>query len=259
MKLYFATSYSPLGELKQLNEWKVSKTLSSYYVLQKIAPEKLIAGTPQGFDCFLDSGAFSALTKNTPINIDKYIEFIIRTKHLWTVYAGLDVIGDFEATAKNQAYMESKGLKPLPTFHYNSPLSELERLCQKYDYIALGGLVPLSLNRKLMQAWLDNCFAIIKKYKTKTHAFGVNAAWAWQRYPFYSVDATSWNQGMKYGRVVNVSGFNMKDVAKKSDRANFIKHKQATWQERTKINVTHFLRLEKLITQLWEKRGIKYD
>lgn len=55
-----------------------------------------------------------------------------------------------------------------------------------------------------MKAWLDNCFSIITKKKPliKIHGFGVNAFWIWERYPFYSVDATSWLMGGKFRRLI---------------------------------------------------------
>lgn len=97
---------------------------------------------------FLDSGAYSAFSRGEKIDIDEYIKFIQKYQNNIKIYAGLDVIGNYIETRKNLEYMESKGLKPLPTFHFGSPLSELERMIDKYDYIALGGLVPLSMKRK---------------------------------------------------------------------------------------------------------------
>ena len=61
-------------------------------------------------DLFLDSGAFSAWSSGTNISMDDYIDFIIENKQYITVYSNLDVIGDAEATWRNQSLMERKGL-----------------------------------------------------------------------------------------------------------------------------------------------------
>ncbi len=146
-------------------------------------------------DLFLDSGAYSAFTKNVEIDIDEYIAFIKKNKKYITTYANLDSIGNPEKTLENQIYMESKGLKPLPTFHYGTPISFLELYLQKYKYIALGGMVPVSTND--LSIWLDNIFGKYicdakGKPRVKVHGFGLTVMKLLLRYPWFSVDSTSW-------------------------------------------------------------------
>lgn len=147
-------------------------------------------------DIFLDSGAFSAFTQGVDIDIQEYIEFIKdHQKHL-TVYANLDVIGSAKGTWKNQVIMEKAGLSPLPCFHYGDDIKWLKRYLSKgYDYIALGGMVPIST--KDLRPWLDDLF---DNYLTdddgmpiiKVHGFGLTSHGLLKRYPWYSVDSTSW-------------------------------------------------------------------
>lgn len=258
MKAYFALSYSPNSEMDLVKTHNIKNVLTSYYVLSNKVKFDENKYKDVNLSLFLDSGAFTAFTKGINIELDDYIDFIKKTKKVWSVYATLDVIGDYKATQKNTEYIESKGLKPLPVFHYGSPESELKRLCEKYDYIALGGLVPLALQQKKMKKWLDYCFSIIKT-NTKVHGFGVNALWAWKRYPFYSVDATSWNQGSKYGRVQELVNGNFKDL-KKDNKVNFIKyHHEKDWRVRTTKNIDSLLKAERYATKLWESRGVKWD
>lgn len=254
MKSYFALSYSPLHELKIWSVEDLPHVLTSYHVIQdmKIDIVKQQFGKRVSF---LDSGAFSAFTKGITIDIDKYIKFIKDTDGTWEVYASLDVIGDWKKSRENTEYMESKGLNPLPVFHYGSPESELKRLIKSYDYIALGGLVPLAMQRKKMEAWLDYCFSIIKA-DCRVHGLGVNSLWAWKKYPFYSVDATSWNQGMKFGRVIEAKGLNQ--ITLKDDRALFL-NKGKDWRHRTALNIIAYNKLAKEYNKLWESRGVKWD
>ena len=121
---------------------------------------------------FLDSGAFSVFTGKKKIDINDYANFIKENRGKIEVYANLDVIGNHEDTQKNQAYLEGLGLYPLYTFHFGSPLEILREAVKKYDYIALGGLVPHSKQRKILQNWLDRCFSVIKK-DCKVHGFGL--------------------------------------------------------------------------------------
>lgn len=160
--------------------------------------------TKNNVELFLDSGAFSAFTQGVEIDIDEYIQFIKDHEDLIAVYANLDAIGDPVKTLKNQAYMESKGLSPMPCFHYGE---DEEYLCQYligYNYIALGGMVPIST--KDLIPWLDRIFSkyICDKDGMPTvqiHGFGLTSLPLMLRYPWYSVDSTSWVMTGRMGGV----------------------------------------------------------
>lgn len=144
---------------------------------------------------FLDSGAFSAWSQGAEININEYIDFIKKNKKYIDVYANLDAIGDPGKTLANQRTMEKAGLRPLPCFHYGEPIKYLKTYLKEYDYIALGGMVPIST--KDLKPWLDDLFLnhlCDKKGnpKVKIHGFGMTALSLMLRYPWWSVDSTSW-------------------------------------------------------------------
>lgn len=146
-------------------------------------------------DLFLDSGAFSAFTQGVQIDINEYIQFINEHRDVLTVYANLDVIGDPAGTLANQKIMEAAGLDPLPCFHYGEPISYLLDYINEYDYIALGGMVPISTPNLL--TWLDDIFGryICDEHgmpKVRIHGFGLTSLRLMLRYPWYSVDSTSW-------------------------------------------------------------------
>jgi len=156
-------------------------------------------------DIFLDSGAYSAHTKGITIDIQEYIKFIKENKEHLTVYANLDVIGDADATLANQKIMEEAGLHPMPTFHAGEDIKHLESyLDQKYDYIALGGMVGATSNKLL--PFLDSCFKVICDKKgmprTKIHGFGMTSFRLLRRYPWYSVDSTSWIMTSRMGSIL---------------------------------------------------------
>lgn len=156
-------------------------------------------------ELFLDSGAYSALTQGKVIDLDEYIKFIETNHDAIAVYANLDVIGDAEGTWKNQKYMEKRGLHPLPVFHAGEDLEYFYRYLGKYDYICLGGLVGGS-NQQLT-FWLDSLFEIICDTpdhlpKCKIHGFGLTALDLMLRYPWYSVDSTSWVLTGRHGAVL---------------------------------------------------------
>ena len=144
---------------------------------------------------FLDSGAFSAWTKGVEIDIDEYIAFIKEHKKLIAHYSVLDEIGNPKKTLANQKYMEKKGLSPIPCFHYNEDEKYLQLYVEEYDYISLGGMVPISTNK--LEPWLNKVWAryLIDKRgfpKVKVHGFGMTIIKLMRIYPWYSVDSVSW-------------------------------------------------------------------
>jgi hypothetical protein len=156
---------------------------------------------------FLDSGAFSAFTQGVEINIREYIVFIKEHEQYLEVYANLDVIGDAEATLKNQTIMEAAGLTPLPCFHQGSPYSYLQNYIDNYDYVALGGLAGGRYSRDEVRIHLDKCFSefICDKKgmpQLKVHGFGLTSNRFLWRYPWYSVDSTSWVLTGRLGSVL---------------------------------------------------------
>lgn len=152
---------------------------------------------------FLDSGAFSALTQNVEINIDEYIQFIKDHQDIVHVYSVLDDIEDPEKTLKNQKYMESAGLSPIPCYHYNEPIQYLRHYRDNYDYLSLGGLVGGTT--KKLKKWLNKCWMeLVDKDNMpvcKVHAFGMTSHQLMFKYPWYSVDSTAWVITARMGSV----------------------------------------------------------
>lgn len=166
-----------------------------------------------GGKVFLDSGAFSANSLGVDIDIDAYCDYIIRNRDIIRLEDGvcmasvLDGIGDPLKTWQNQVYMEQRGACPLPCFHFGEDEKYLEWYVQRYPYITIGGMVRTSA-ADVMQ-WLDR---IWERYlldgsgrpKLKVHAFGVTTISLMERYPWWSVDSSSWIQAASFGSIYTV-------------------------------------------------------
>jgi len=153
---------------------------------------------------FLDSGAFSANIRDLNIDIYKYMEFIKEHEQYLTAYANLDVIGDPEATWRNQKIMEDNGLSPLPVFHIEDGKDYLYR-CFDYPYFCLGGMAK-GFSKDQRISFMDNCFRIIcdgpdHLPKYKVHGFGMTSLKLMLRYPWWSVDSTSWVLTGRFGSI----------------------------------------------------------
>lgn len=203
MKIFFSNICSAKGLETFLNT-KID-CLENYLVFRKRGS---VTVPPFCADFFLDSGAFSAFTQGITIDTNDYGRFAKNNLTKLFVYANLDVIGNSEATWKNQLELEKFGLRPLPTFHYKSDIKWLEFYCQRYDYIALGGLVPIAGNKQLLFSWLDTCWRTIYKTNTNTkvHGFGVFNENIIKRYPWFSVDSSSLHLIARYGGIYTPQG-----------------------------------------------------
>lgn len=163
---------------------------------------------------FLDSGAFSAHSLGANITVPQYVEYIRRNRDGirrdeqcgCLMAAGLDAIGNAVQTWENQAEMEQAlGEPPIPCYHYQEDERYCEHAVENYDYMALGGLVGVPQPK--MEAWLDR---IYDRYITddqgrpriRVHGFGITSLRIMTRYPWYSVDSSSWVQVAAFGNIL---------------------------------------------------------
>lgn len=153
---------------------------------------------------FLDSGAFSADKSGEPIKLDDYIQFIHNHRNKFTVYANLDVIGDWKQTWANQRSMEAEGLTPLPVHHLEDPMECLD-WCLEYKYFALGGIAGGATTKDRIR-FFDKCWNIICDKdgfpQSKVHGFGMASPKLVFKYPWYSIDSSSWVAYGRYGLII---------------------------------------------------------
>ena len=206
---------------------------------------------------FIDSGAFSAKSLGIDIDIDVYCDYIKRNLDIIRVEDGvvmasvLDGIGDPLKTWQNQLYMEAQGAKPLPCFHFGEDERYLEWYIERYSYITIGGMVRTKAE-DVMQ-WLDR---IWNKYlvdgsgrpKIKVHAFGVTTVSLMERYPWHSVDSSSWIQATAFGSVYT-SEYGPICVSDKSPSRHEAGRHFSTFSEIEK----------QALNRLLESKGFTYD
>lgn len=170
-------------------------------------------------DLMLDSGAFSAWTRKEKINLKEYIKFVKEFEpYLWR-YINLDVIpgardevrtqAEVEESAeksyRNQQIMKDAGLRPIPVFHQGEPFSWLERLLRDGEtYIGVSPFKDIPFEDQ--SKWLDQCFTALTNSDgvpfVRTHGFGTTQTDLLLRYPFYTVDSTTWSLTPGMGQII---------------------------------------------------------
>lgn len=216
MKLYLAAMFNTsmglgtgqvwerMTEMQKLHRSKVKYLLESYHYFNS---DKMVQLVRNGHEkIFLDSGAFSAFTKGVDIDLPGYCKFIQANADIIECASVLDSVGNPLKTFENQHAMEALGANPLPCFHYGEDERYLEHYLANYEYVTLGGMVPISTPQLLL--WLDRLW---NKYlvdgagrpTNKIHGFGLTTIKLMERYPWYSVDSSSWVQISSFGNVID--------------------------------------------------------
>lgn len=233
MRLYLAGLYASNFDLqgnvfKKLTDAEkaaregVAFFLESYhYINRGSALRKL---RQDGTRVFLDSGAFSAFTKGVEVDLPKYCDYVKANLDIIETVDGvlcasvLDGIGDPLKTWQNQMAMESLGVRPLPCFHYGEDEQYLDWYIANYDYITLGGMVPISTPQLIH--WLDRLWERhltdgAGRPKLKVHGFGLTTMSLMTRYPWFSVDSSTWVQNAVNGMIF-LPGVGTLNVSSKS-------------------------------------------
>ena len=169
----------------------------------------------------IDSGAFSAWTQGEKeINLDDYIEFCLQNIDIADAVVNLDVIPghpyqkitpeEYERSAeqgwKNYEKMLAAGIpkeKLIHVFHQGENFKWLQRMVKEIPYIGLSPANDKTPEQKI--AWLDQCMEYVTDETgmplVKFHGFAVTSLSMMLRYPWYSVDSSTWALRARTGRV----------------------------------------------------------
>lgn len=168
----------------------------------------------------VDSGAFSVWVKGETIAIEDYTKYIKKYEHLIDSYIVLDQISGrpghistqaeddaaAEITFQNFKYMKKEGLDPIPVFHQGERFAWLDRYLndESCKYIAISCDKMLDAKtRRLRVSFLDQVFSRLTDERgypiVKTHGLGITSIPLMLRYPWFSVDSTTWSLIASYG------------------------------------------------------------
>ena len=208
-----STNYARLtdGERRQYDS--MENTLESYHYIHKERAVQAIRTDNK--KVFLDSGAFSAFSIGANIDINAYCDYIHKNGDIIECASVLDRIHFTDKAAssygtwKNQEEMERQGVHPLPCFHYGEPVEALDYYVSKYPYITLGGMVPVSTPQLVLwldRIWEEHLTNADGTPKLKVHGFGLTSFDLMARYPWWSVDSSTWQALGSAGSIYMTGG-----------------------------------------------------
>lgn len=167
----------------------------------------------------LDSGIFSAWNHGETLDLQVYIDYVKQHEKFLFSHVNMDVIpgkfgqkrtqSEVELSAKqsyaNLQVMRKAGLRPIPVFHQGESFTWLERmLSDGEDYIGIS--TAKDLWDQEQRVWLDTIFTVLTdalgRPLIKTHGFGITKPGLILRYPWFSVDSTTWSLSPGYGQIL---------------------------------------------------------
>lgn len=139
--------------------------------------------------------------------VDGYAEFVKQHKTGIDYYVNVDVIYDPARSWLVLQYLENEhGLSPVPVIHHGTPDVWIEKHLEKgYTLIGVGG-VGQETPAAVYTDWADRLYRRLGRGNggkpcARTHGFAMTSFRLMVRYPWWSVDSSSWAKSAAYGSI----------------------------------------------------------
>jgi len=210
MRLHLAGTYS---DPELVWRYKPPYLLESYISIQSWQLEYIKSPYCKGF--ILDSGAFTFMTskKNAKLDWEEYVlryaDFI--NKYDIKLFAELDidsVIGLRKVEELRDLLEAETGKQPIVVWHKSRGKQDFIDTVASYPYVAIGGIVAKEI-KKSEYKYFPWFIKKAHEHGAQIHGMGFTDAKLLFKYPFDSVDSTTWNIGREFGEISLFKGGKM--------------------------------------------------
>lgn len=188
--------------------YKGTNILQSFFYCDDFTETVIL---PNCKNFLLDSGAFTFMS-NTKKGVDwdeylhRYIEFINRNniKHFFEL--DIDSVVGYERVKEIRRKLEAGTGKPcIPVWHKSRGKAEFIKMCEEYDYVAIGGIVTKEITQQEHRffPWFINK---AHEHGAAIHGLGYTSLEGLKKYHFDSVDSTAWASGNRFGQLYTFNG-----------------------------------------------------
>lgn len=169
---------------------------------------------------FIDSGAYTYITnpefENYTVEqweeqIHEYLNWARKHKDQIFAIADLDLqylVGNEKVYEWRKKYFEPFMLEtgiPVCFIYHEEGAEQWEYMCKRYPYIGIS----LNVDGNIDETDLRNKFKVAEKYNSLIQGMASTRTGMLTQYPFYTVDSTTWNVGLKYGEISVWTGTKM--------------------------------------------------
>lgn len=187
---------------------RVNRMKSYFYVTKKDEDASL----PYK-DFMLDSGAFTFKKNSKEKSVDwmeyceGFAEYIVKNKVEKWFELDIDAVIGYPKVKELRKYLETAtNAQSIPVWHMNRGKEEWLRMCDEYDYVAIGGIASDSRKIDPYLPWFTK---EAHKRNAKVHGLGYTRLANLARVRFDSVDSTAWLYGNLGGYVYGWDGSEM--------------------------------------------------
>lgn len=176
-----------------------------------------------------DSGAYSAASQGTQINVKAFSNWGKKWQDSLCWLASLDVIGDAKGSRKNFDLLRKEGLEVVPTLHYGAEPSLISDYVKEgVDFIGLGGMVPHKSEPQRLLRWGLSMFRYARDHhpEVRFHGWGVTHPSLVMNLPWFSVDSSGFSSAYRFGRLSLFDPRVAKKVGIKLDGSDINKHSE---------------------------------
>ena len=196
--------------------------LESFYSLQNGKTlKRIIKHNKENF--LLDSGAFTFMSGTGKADFDqyltKYIDFINKYDIKYFFELDIDSVVGYNKVKQLRKRLEKEtGKRCIPVWHKSRGKEEFLKMCDEYDYVAIGGIVTKEITKDqypfftwfLNEAHNRGCMV---------HGLGFTATKELHKYHFDTVDSTNWLSGGRFGQLHTFNGRYIESKSYKNKRA----------------------------------------
>lgn len=220
--------------------------LESFYYADKYL-EKMI---PLYSDFLLDSGAFTFLSSRSNHcdwndYLRRYADFINRNKIDKFFELDIDSVVGYPEVLRLRDKLENlTNRKCIPVWHKGRGYKDFLDTCEKYSYVAIGGVVIKEIKPPQYVAF-KRMLADAAARKCKVHGLGFTKLTLLHKYPFYSVDSSAWTTGNRFGYAYWFDGMTLRRVdappgKRVADPKKLAMHNYEEWCKYADYAKTHF-------------------
>lgn len=230
---------------------------------------------------FIDSGAYTY--QNDPKyedytieqwedQIKTYLDWVRKHKDSIFAIADLDLqylpnVGYEVVYEWRKKYFEPFMLEtgiPVCFIYHEDGMDQWEYMCKRYPYVGLSLALDKAENG---EEQLKEMFRIAEKHNTLCQGMASTNTQLLVKYPFYTVDSTTWNVGLKYGEISVWNGTKMSRIKKEdfeskafpliskyNQRFDFDLIRSEDKTEMIRVNAQAFIEAEKFVRERLKSR-----
>jgi hypothetical protein len=190
--------------------------LQSFYYCNDFTESMIL---PQCKSFMLDSGAFTFFSSGGNVNwneyIKRYAQFIKRNNIDLYFELDIDKLIGYERVLYYRSKLEDLTGKPcIPVWHKSRGQEEFIKMCETYNYVAIGGIVSKEITQKEYK-YFPYFIKTAHEHGAKIHGLGFTNLKGLTKYHFDSVDSTAWVSGNRFGSIYKFNGKTMQKFDKK--------------------------------------------